>query len=79
VTVKEHYDCLIGGLLFEINSTYFIVIFQFGIHIGARIEDNRDTHCCNIWQPLADPKNASSAPIDVIFQNITGEGINISF
>ncbi|XP_053374772.1 cell migration-inducing and hyaluronan-binding protein-like [Mercenaria mercenaria] len=43
-----------------------------GIHIGGRIEESRETHCCNIWQPLLDPKVNTSVPINVYFKYLTG-------
>jgi hypothetical protein len=46
-----------------------------GIMIGNRLEDNRDSRCCNIWQPLADPKDESSDPVFANIEYLTGKFI----
>ncbi|KAH3790042.1 cell surface hyaluronidase-like [Dreissena polymorpha] len=52
----------------------------FGIMIGNRLKDDRNLDCCNMWQPLADPKNNTSAELQIPLQRITGyknRGVNV--
>ncbi|XP_053373997.1 cell migration-inducing and hyaluronan-binding protein-like [Mercenaria mercenaria] len=44
----------------------------FGIMIGDRETEERDVHCCNEWQPRADPKDENSTPLDIILFKMTG-------
>ncbi|XP_060602334.1 protein DDB_G0287365-like isoform X2 [Ruditapes philippinarum] len=43
-----------------------------GMKLGGRIEEDRTTYCCNNWQPLENPKDNGSKPIDVYFERISG-------
>ncbi|XP_053373073.1 cell migration-inducing and hyaluronan-binding protein-like [Mercenaria mercenaria] len=45
---------------------------HFGVMIGNREKDDRNVQCCNQWQPLEDPKNPDSNPINISLSKITG-------
>ncbi|XP_053374771.1 cell migration-inducing and hyaluronan-binding protein-like [Mercenaria mercenaria] len=69
--IMEPYEARKTNLLQFTNNVAHSYTFN-GIHIGGRIEESRETHCCNIWQPLLDPKVNSSGPINVYFKYLTG-------
>ncbi|KAL4222901.1 Hemicentin-1 [Mactra antiquata] len=43
----------------------------FGIMMGNRLKDDRTTTCCNKWQPLEDPKDPLSTPLEINLKKIT--------
>lgn len=41
--------------------------------IGNVLKDDRTTGCCNKWQPLENPKDPNSSPIEIPLSGITGK------
>lgn len=53
---------------------------QFGIMIGNKETDERNVEHSNKWQPLVDPKDPTSSPLDIPISKLTGykcRGTNI--